>query len=372
MASTRNRSNSINGWSVRWRDVDGSQGEKGGFASRKDALAYGKTQEVRVMEGRKTKPSHSGLTLQAFVEDHWAKSLKVTKQTKEDYQRSLNSHILPRFADWEMRNIKPIDIETWMKEMSEAGTLSPRTIEKHVNLLGAILKKAVINDYLISTPFSKISRTAAVKTRKNRIVSRGEIEAIASQMSAQYQLLPWLCYLGGLRPSEALGLTKENLLWQNNRILVDKQLSRYTSETHSKDGLKTKASNREIGFPLELQGRIQDHITNHGTGVDGLLFKNRLGGAWRYKDACAMFRNSVKKAGLPKEITLHQLRHTCVSVLINQGAHPKHIQSWVGHASIEETMNTYGHMFPDSMDNLADKIDQYMADNSTKVELRVV
>ena len=372
MASVRNRSGKSNGFSVRWRDVDGTQGEKGGFGSRKEALAYGKLQEVRVIEGRKTKPSHTSMTLREFVEEHWAKSLKVTKQTRADYQRSLNSHIIDRFGDWEMRNIKPMDIETWIADMDKSGKLSPRTIEKHVHLLGAILKKAVQNDYIYINPFTKIKRGKAPKTRGNRIVTRPEVETIVSNMPSQFQLLVWICYLGGLRPSEALGLTKDKLDWERKRIIVDQQISPYTDEVHSKTGLKTNASGREIGFPLELQRLITEHVALHGTGVHGLLFKNRLSGVWRYKDAARIFRIAVQEAGLPKEITLHQLRHTCVSVLISKGAHPKHIQSWVGHASIEETMNTYGHMFPDSMDNLADKIDDYMEDASKTASLRVV
>lgn len=372
MASARNRSGKVNGWSVRWRDVDKTQGEKGGFASRKDALAYGKLQEVRVNEGRKTKPSLTSMTLRDFVEDHWAKSLKVARQTREGYQRDLNNYVIPRFGDWEMRNIKPMDIEAWIADMTMSGKLSPRTVDKQVNLLGGILKKAQQNEFIYTTPFAQIKRSKAPKTRGDRILSRSEVEAIVAQIPRQYQLLVWLCYLGGLRASEALGVTKDRLDWDKKRIIVDRQISGYTNEVHSSTGLKTKASNREIGFPLELQRLISDHIADFGTGVNGLLFKNRNKGVWRYKDAARIFRNAVKAAGLPKEVTLHQLRHTCVSVLISKGAHPKHIQSWVGHTSIEETMNTYGHLFPDSMDNLADKIDDYMEDASKSASLRVV
>lgn len=63
---------------------------------------------------------------------------------------------------------------------------------------------------------------------------------------------------------------------------------------------------------------------------------------------------------------MHQLRHTCVSVLIASGANIKQVQAWVGHASITETLDTYGHLFPDSMIDLADKLDSYVAIESTK------
>jgi integrase len=63
------------------------------------------------------------------------------------------------------------------------------------------------------------------------------------------------------------------------------------------------------------------------------------------------------RAGLPEQIRFHDLRHTCASLLIAQGAHPKVIQAHLGHSSIQVTMDRYGHLFPDAMDHLADRLD---------------
>jgi integrase len=43
-------------------------------------------------------------------------------------------------------------------------------------------------------------------------------------------------------------------------------------------------------------------------------------------------------------------------------------KAWVGHSSITETMDTYGHLFPDSMLDLADKLDAYALQESNKLE----
>jgi integrase len=51
-------------------------------------------------------------------------------------------------------------------------------------------------------------------------------------------------------------------------------------------------------------------------------------------------------AGLPTALRFHDLRHTCASILIAQGAHPKEIQARLGHASINTTMDRYGHLLP--------------------------
>jgi integrase len=62
-------------------------------------------------------------------------------------------------------------------------------------------------------------------------------------------------------------------------------------------------------------------------------------------------------AGLPAQVRFHDLRHTCAALLIAQGAHPKAIQAHLGHSSIQVTMDRYGHLFPDALEQLADRLD---------------
>ncbi len=54
---------------------------------------------------------------------------------------------------------------------------------------------------------------------------------------------------------------------------------------------------------------------------------------------------------------IHDLRHTCASLLIAAGAHPKAIQERLGHASITMTLDRYGHLLPGLGDSLADALD---------------
>jgi hypothetical protein len=64
----------------------------------------------------------------------------------------------------------------------------------------------------------------------------------------------------------------------------------------------------------------------------------------------------VGKAGL-WPFNPHGMRHTCVALLIDQGAHPLGIQRYIGHADIRTTMNTYRHLFPTHDDALARALD---------------
>ena len=59
-----------------------------------------------------------------------------------------------------------------------------------------------------------------------------------------------------------------------------------------------------------------------------------------------------------RRIRFHDLRHTYASLLIAQGAHPKYIQAQLGHASIQTTLDRYGHLMPGAHAAEARKLDR--------------
>ena len=87
-----------------------------------------------------------------------------------------------------------------------------------------------------------------------------------------------------------------------------------------------------------------------------------FGNVRRYKDASAMFRLVARPLGFDKGEGMHQLRHTCASVLIKLGNNAKQIQEWLGHESILETMDTYGHLFPRDLHEVCERLDAYVVE----------
>jgi len=68
------------------------------------------------------------------------------------------------------------------------------------------------------------------------------------------------------------------------------------------------------------------------------------------------FKPLLKRAGLPA-IRLHDLRHTCATILLMAGKHPKFVQELLGHASINITLDTYSHVIEGMDGGLADAMD---------------
>jgi integrase len=356
MASIRKPNKKGGTFGIRWRTRDGRDCERGGFATEKEARQYGQEQEALERKNKNTKPSDLKMTVREFVVDVYAKTLDVRRQTRDDYNLSLKNWVYPTFGDVALVDIKPADLKAWIIEMKQ--TVSESYAQKHANLLGAILKCAVDNNYLDKSPFGPVKRKKAKRVTKVTPFSKTLVKQIADQFAERFRLLIWICYYTGMRPSEALGLTMDQLDFENGQIVIDRQLSRFTNTVHEKY-LKTTKSHRTIGFSKKLQVLIQEHVAKFGLGPSNLILSNRSGNVWRYHDAAEMFREKVRPLGIAKGMGLHQLRHTCVSVLIARGSNIKEVQEWVGHESIQETMDTYGHLFPTAMAKLSDHLDAY-------------
>lgn len=82
----------------------------------------------------------------------------------------------------------------------------------------------------------------------------------------------------------------------------------------------------------------------------GLPYRNRDGYIFTWEDGrcydpdyiTTLFKKATKAFGRP-EITLHKLRHSCASMLINKGWDIKQLQYWLGHADTSTTLNIYSH-----------------------------
>jgi hypothetical protein len=79
----------------------------------------------------------------------------------------------------------------------------------------------------------------------------------------------------------------------------------------------------------------------------------------------------LRRAGL-RHIRFHDLRHTYTSLLIAQGAHPKYIQAQLGHASIQTTLDRYGHLMPEIHQAEARKLDLLVFGDGPRARDRAV
>jgi integrase len=73
-----------------------------------------------------------------------------------------------------------------------------------------------------------------------------------------------------------------------------------------------------------------------------------------------MWHRAALQASLPEWATFHDLRHFHASLLISRGCLVKAVQKRLGHQSAMETLDTYGHLWPDSDDETRNAVDQVL------------
>ena len=169
----------------------------------------------------------------------------------------------------------------------------------------------------------------------------------------------------GLRRNEILALHYTDIDWANKEIVINKAVSK----TKASNGVrkwewrigppKSRKSNRRVAAPDALIELLR-HLQSTRKDPSGLVFPDLEGQRIDpdYFDEF-IFGPIAVRAGLP-EVRFHDLRHFFASMLIAQGESAKYVCDQMGHSSIQVTFDTYGHLFPNSRETAAKKLQQAM------------
>jgi len=76
------------------------------------------------------------------------------------------------------------------------------------------------------------------------------------------------------------------------------------------------------------------------------------------------FKRIKARTGVREDLRFHDLRHTCATILLEQGVNAKVVSEMLGHASITITLNTYSHVLPDMQDTAADAMEAALGNTS--------
>ena len=106
-----------------------------------------------------------------------------------------------------------------------------------------------------------------------------------------------------------------------------------------------------------LREALELHRLTCPVGPDDLVFCAKEGTPIHAENMIRReFLPALSRAGL-RHIRFHDLRHTYTALLIAQGAHAKFIQSQLGHASIQTTLDRYGHLLPEMQHGAGERLD---------------
>ena len=294
------------------------------------------------------------MTVAKFVQKWQEDYLAVRQQlgrlkpsTAITYQSNLTGHILPFFGAMQLPDVTLAHVQEFVKVLLGKG-LSPKTIGNVIVILKEMFKHAVQWGHLDSNPAQYAERPRG-EDKEMEVFTPEEIRRLLDAQEEPLRTLLLTATLTGMRQGELFGLKWEDIDFEGHQIHVRRAL------WHGQLGTpKSRRSRRAIDMPPTLEDALQRlstqkrsefvFCTDRGTPIDADNFRHRE------------FPQALRRAGL-RPIRFHDLRHTYTSLLIAQGAHPKHIQAQLGHASIQTTLDRYRHLMPQVHQAEARKLD---------------
>jgi integrase len=195
----------------------------------------------------------------------------------------------------------------------------------------------------------------------------------AGEAGDRYEALYVLSLAAGLRMGEALGLKWSDVDLAGGSLRVNRQLQRMRREEDAgKPGRLVfsepkNASRRTVDLPQRALAVLKRHRKRQlevklkaGSAYEdsGLVFTTAKGTPLDAQNVVNRhFKPLLKLARLP-DIRWHDLRHSCFTLLLSRGAHPKFVQHLAGHASIQLTLNRYSHWMPTMGKHTASAMDE--------------
>lgn len=177
-------------------------------------------------------------------------------------------------------------------------------------------------------------------------------------------------YYMGLRKGELRGLQWKDIDFYNKMMKIHKQIpSIYSMNNYRLSPLKTQNSNRDLPIndllinDLKKLYNCQKEYKNFSQ--EWFVFGNETPIP---KDAIRIRKNKNCKLAGVKQIRVHDFRHSCASFLINYGASITLVAKYLGHTKIDETLNTYSHMYQNKLEDIVKLINKSAMQNTNDIE----
>lgn len=186
---------------------------------------------------------------------------------------------------------------------------------------------------------------------------------ISVEDDLQKKVMFEILYYCGLRKGELRGLTWRNIDLVNKTLSVKKQITDrggsvkefQFSTPKTKSSVRTLPLNKILLNGLKM---LKEEVSKeYGFNDDYFV----IGDAFPVASNTITSRKNrnCELTGVP-QIRIHDFRHSCASLLVNNGANITVVAKYLGHTKIEETLNTYTHLFNSTLNevvNLIDKLD---------------
>jgi len=342
---------------ARWREYPGGPQKTRQFARKGDAQRFLDAIRGDLAHGVYVDPAGGRTQFGEFAEK-WRVAQVHRPNTVTQLESYLRLHAYPTLGRRALGDVRRSEIQAWVKQLT--GVLAPGSVVLVYRWVATIFKAAVGDRLIASSPCMRI---ALPKCNDAEVVplSVAEVEALAAAVKDRYRALIIFGAGMGLRQGECFGLTVDRVDFLRRTVRVDRQLITARAGVPQFGPPKSKAGFRTVPMPEVVSSTLAEHLARYRPGRFGLVFTNTHCNPLTRSTAGEMWRRARTRGGLPDWATFHDLRHFYASLLIGRGCSVKAVQRRLGHQSAMETLDTYGHLWPDSEDETRNAVDQVLA-----------
>ena len=306
-------------------------------------------------------PRHLGVALEELVEGMGEGRIRPKKRqrykpsTIRNYDQHVRRRISPMpLGSMRVREIRRLDIQEFVDELLAEG-LSPSTVTNILNPIQTFYRRAQSREELSHNPTERIEVPSSASPRPKRIASREEATELLAPLTSGEKPIWATAFYAGLRRGELQALRCCDVDLAARSIRVERAWDQYAGVIEP----KSEAGWRTVPLLATLQGILESHMFRTRRGGEDLLF----GRSKQAPFVSSTINNHAQErwAALRlRPITLHECRHTFASLLIDAGANPKALQTFMGHSHIQTTFDIYGHLLPGSREEVRLLMDQYL------------
>lgn len=343
-----------------YNPITGKQIQKyrSGFQTKKEAREeYSKlvlTSTAELTEKKKT------ISFQQFIEETYLPWYKT--QVKESTYLNRRSTIQKHFSYFYKMatdEIEPINVQNWQLELAKE--FSPNYIRIVQGMLSIAFDRAIVLGIAKKNPSRMVGNIKSKKTK----VDFWTLEEFQKVISLLYKgdyyehylfISFWLLFMTGMRIGEAAALQWSDIDFETGLLNINKTLYYKSMDEYKFVDPKTQASVRTIYIDADTIRELKAWREVQQKVLKGCGFILSYSGIPTSKHTLP--RALEKLAGLAgvHRIKIHSLRHSHASLLISMGENPLLIKERLGHEKIQTTLGTYGHLYPNTNLEVANKL----------------
>jgi integrase len=350
-------------WQARWAGDDGRSHKAPDTFESADAARVWLAGEEKARATNRWVDERAGAETVGAVAAQWqAETVHKRASTVARDGAYIERYVLPAFGDTPVSAVRPGDVATWVSQL-RARPLSPATVRKAAQLLGAVLEVAVRDQRILENPARNL-KLPKVEAPDLRTLTPAEIVHLADTIDARYRALVIVACHTGLRMGELCALVAGDVDLLRRRITVTRNVVEVGTLHHG--NVKTAAGRRVVPLSAAAVEALTPLVGGAGHR-DDLLFTAPTGGYIRLSQWRARFwAPAVAAAGL-EGFRCHDMRHTAVSLWMAAGIDPKAIAAWAGHRSVVTVLDRYGHLQPDHAELFLARLDALVANSESGI-----